>query len=336
MRKWITLLMALVGSSVSYADATAGQVNLEAGYRHDDISWRHRFPSDHPVFSSNTRFKDLDIFQLALDGRMTVCYNLYLRGNAYWGWILDGDFKHKGTAYFNPFDYGSGSGQDFNFALDSDHHNVIDDKYVYGVSGAIGYPFYFCDCTTSVAPVIGYAIDEQNIHIDDEGFALANFDEGSYYSGCYNDDFLFPVSGNNSSRRKFISKWYGPFVGLDFNFRPYCNDCWDFYAQVEYHWGNFKGKRHNLGFNFLDNGDHRSHDSRGWVFKFGADYDLCSCWTVGFSVKFQDWVAHRHHRRFDSGSEEELFVSGSEREHRRRTTDKWNSYAINLTIGRAF
>jgi hypothetical protein len=329
MRKWITLLMTLVGSTVSYANATTGQVNLEGGYRRDNISWRHRFPSDDPVFSSNTKFKDVDIFQLALNGRMTVGSNLYVRANAYWGWILDGTFKQKGTTFFNPFEGGYEEG--FDFALNRDRRNVIDDKYVYGVSAAVGYPFYFCDCTTSVAPIIGYAVDEQNIHIEDQGFRLSRFDESNYGNGSA--DFLFPVNGSDSSRRKFISKWYGPFAGLDFNFRPY-SECWNFYAQVEYHWGNFKGRRHSTGFNFFDDRDHRSNDVRGWVFAFGADYDLCNCWTVGFSLKFQDWVAHRHHRDDGSSDFGGFLFDGSS--GRRKTTDKWNSYAINLTVGRAF
>ena len=39
------------------------------------------------------RFKDLDIFQIGIHGRTTLGYNFYVRGNAYWGWILDGDYK---------------------------------------------------------------------------------------------------------------------------------------------------------------------------------------------------------------------------------------------------
>lgn len=327
----------LVGSTVSSANATTGQVNLEAGYRRDDISWRHRFPSDSPVFSSNTKFRDIDIFQLALDGRMIIGCNLYIRGNAYWGWILDGNFKHNGRTYLDPFDNGGYEQDGLNLALDSHRRNIIDDKYVYGAAAAVGYPFYFCDCTTSVAPVIGYGVDEQNININsEEGFDLSHFGDDSCYYG--NDGggqgFLIPVDGSGCCDRKFISKWYGPFVGLDFNFRPYCSDCWDFYALVEFHWGNFKGKRHLNGFNFFDRHDHRSNDVRGWVIKFGADYDLSNCWTVGFSVKIQDWVAHRHHRDDSSDANADFFIDGSG--HRKQTTDKWNSYAINLTVGRAF
>ena len=95
MRKWITLLMTLLVGCRSYANANLGQVSFEAGYRRDNIGWRQRFPSDDPVFSSSTRFQDLDIFQIGVRARTTLGYNLYLRANAYWGWILDGDYKRS-------------------------------------------------------------------------------------------------------------------------------------------------------------------------------------------------------------------------------------------------
>ena len=44
MRKWITLLMTCLVGWVSYANANTGQVNLEAGYRHDNINWKKRAP----------------------------------------------------------------------------------------------------------------------------------------------------------------------------------------------------------------------------------------------------------------------------------------------------
>src|SRR5262249_28054764 len=95
MRKWIPLLMTLLVGCGSYANANTGQVSLEAGYRRDTIDWRTRFPSDHPFIKSSRRFKDLDIFQLGVHGRAAVGCNFYVRGNAYWGWIVDGDFKQS-------------------------------------------------------------------------------------------------------------------------------------------------------------------------------------------------------------------------------------------------
>jgi opacity protein-like surface antigen len=343
MRKWITLLMTLlVGSCVSSANANTGQVTLEAGYRHDNINWRTRFPSDSPFLKTNTKFKDLNIFQLGFHGRATVGCNFYVRANAYWGWILEGDFEQSVESTFShgPKRCSSSSSQYYecspiccsssssensiDFGFSNDRHNVIDDKWVYGASAAIGYPFYFCDCTLVVAPVLGYSIDEQNIEIDDEGFDL-------HQSGY----FLLPKSGSECCEHKWISRWFGGFVGLDFDYRPY-NECWNIWGEFEYHFGNFQGKRHInsdfSGFGFQHHKFH-SHDATGWVVSAGADYDLCNCWTVGLAVKFQDWSATRHHKHDDSFSDEASFGDCRGRE---RHNFKWHSYEVKLALGKEF
>jgi hypothetical protein len=332
MRKWITLLMTLlVGASVSSANAT-GQVSFEAGYRHDNIRWKQEIPSDHPVIKEETKFKDRDIFQFGLHGRSTVGCNFYVRGSAYWGWILDGDFDRSFETAFNhnyffdfaPERFGHG-------ALDNRRDNVIDDKYVYGLNAAIGYPFYFCDCTFILAPVVGYAFDEQNINLDDRNVEVDLY-----------RDVLFGVDGNNCCERKWINKWWGPFVGIDFNYRPY-NECWNLYAEFEYHWAHFNGKRNvdsPRGDYFFETSNlntkskFHSHDATGLVVSVGADYDLCNCWTLGLSFKWQDWTARRH-KKEDCNRFVDYFFS-EHCNHRLKQTFKWQSYAVNLTIGREF
>jgi len=324
MRKWITLLMTLLVGCVSYANANTGQVCFEAGYRRDTIDWRTRFPSDDPFLKSSRRFKDLDIFQIGVHGRSTLSNNFYVRGCAYWGWILDGDFKRSSEVDFDVSDF---SDDNLRFGVTDHNRSTIDDQYVFGINGAIGYPFYFCDCTMILAPVIGYGFDEQNVRVDDSGF---NFD----FADSYNDDF----NGEGCCRRTFISRWYGPFVGVDFDWRPW-NSCFNLWAEVEFHWGNFRGKTsHHFnddGFFGFDNRNRHSNEAKAWVFAGGIDYDLCNCWTVGLSFKVQDWSANRHHRFCDR----ELDLSydfGQMCDHRFRDNNKWRSYAINLTFGRDF
>lgn len=328
MRKWITLLMTcLVAGSVSYANANVGQVDFEAGYRRDNISWKLRAPSDDPVVSTSHRFKDLDIFQIGLNGRTTIGCNFYLRANAYWGWILDGEFERHVETSFS--DYGCGC-DDFEFGFNSHAKTTIDDQYVYGVGAAIGYPFYFCDCSAIIAPVIGYAFDQQNIKVENVQFN-GDFRNESCYS-----DYYSSCSEESCCDQSFHNKWYGPFVGVDFNYQP-CNACWNVYADIEYHWGNFTGHRSGLdGFNSFDRHDRKSNEATAWVFALGGDYALCDCWTIGFSLKFQDWAANRHHRQNDSADDD--FFGYGERccNDRVKTNHKWHSYAINLTVGHDF
>jgi hypothetical protein len=322
-KKWITFLTTLLlGSGASYASANVGQVDFEAGYRCDNISWTHKAPAYDPILSTHSKFKDIDIFQIGINGRTTIGCNFYVRGNAYWGWILDGDYKQRFSTYGTNtiLDEDSTVATIDGFGFSLANKNVIDDKYVYGIGAAVGYPFFFCDCSMVLAPVLGYSFDEQSICLEDEGIDL-------YAS----NGVLFPVSGSGCCSHKFITRWYGPFVGVDFSYRPY-NDCWSFYAELEYHWGHFKGRRHARGFDLLDDSNHSSDRARGWTFAAGADYDLPECdWTIGLSVKFQDRKASRHHRH-DGFNDYSGFSGGG----RGRSNHKWHSYAINLTLGREF
>lgn len=326
MRKWITLLMTLLVGCGSYANANMGQVSFEAGYRHDSIDWRTRFPSDDPFLKTSTRFKDLDIFQIGVHGRSTVGNNFYVRGSAYWGWIIDGDFRRNAQLDFSPGNFISGP-SDLTLGFSDRLRSTVDDHYVFGVGGAIGYPFYLCDCTLILAPVIGYSFDEQNVRVDDRNFDFGGFD--SYASSS---------SNHNSCRHTFISRWYGPFVGVDFDWRPYAS-CFNVWAELEFHWGSFRGKTSNINdddsgvFAFYHRNRH-SNEARAWVFAAGIEYDLCSNWTVGLSAKFQDWSANRHHRTCINNDFSYEF--GSFCDHRYRDNNKWRSYAINLTFGRDF
>lgn len=318
MRKWITLLMTLlVGCGASYANANIGQVTFDAGYRHDTINWSHRFPSNDPLVSTNTRFKDIDIFQIGLHGRTTVGCNFYVRGDAYWGWILDGEYERSFKTFNSISDAYYSEDNNLHFGLSDRLRSTIDSKYVFGVGAAIGYPFYFCDCSIIMAPVIGYAFDEQNIRADDKGFDFGNYGSEDFGGCC---------------RHTFISRWYGPFVGVDFDYRPW-NSCLNIWAELEWHWATFSGRRSNLNdYYSFENERLHSNDARAWVFGLGADYDLCNDWTIGIALKFQDWTASRHHKLRESLPSD---VS-THHDRRIRENNKWRSYAINLTFGREF
>ena len=323
MRKWITLLMTLLAGCGSYANANMGQVTFDAGYRHDTINWSHQFPSTKPFISTNSRFKNIDIFQIGLHGRTTLGCNFYVRGNAYWGWILDGDYERSFKTNFdaNSDFYCDGA----HFGVQNKHQSTVDDKYVFGVGAAIGYPFYFCDCSIIIAPVIGYAFDEQNLEVDDRDF---NINTDSY--GFFNCS-----SSGGCCEYNFVNRWYGPFVGLDFDYRPW-NSCLNIWAELEYHWADFSGKRNNFDHTYwFDDRRRSSNRANAWVFGAGVDYDLCNCWTVGISLKFQDWRATRRHK-YRECLDEYFLESCNTRDRRIKTTEKWRSYAINLTLGREF
>lgn len=314
----------LVGSSVSYINADSGKVSFEAGYRRDNISWSQQTPACNPLFKTKTKFEDVDIFQIGLNARTMLGYNLYGRASAHWGWVLDGDFKQSISTFANS----TIAVSDFSkkVELKAENRDVIDDKYVYDLNIAIGYPFFFCDCTMALAPVVGYSVNEQIFRLDQAGFGFETVSVGEGQ-----EPQLYPITGSGCCAHKYNNRWYGPFVGLDFNYRP-VGECWSLFAEVEYHWAQFKAK-FNGDFGGSDgyfNGrNQKSNHAHGWVIGVGADYDLSSDWTIGLSVKISDFSAHRHHR--NSCNNGLLSYNGKE-----KTSQKWNSSSFNLAFGKSF
>ncbi len=314
MRKWLTFLMTLlVGASASYVNAAANnsEVNFEAGYRQDNLSWKYKIPASFPLLETSRRFKDLDIFQIGVNAKTWLACNFYARASADFGWVLDGNFRESISLRAI-----SGSSIE-EFGANYSHNDVVDDRYVYDLNIAVGYPFYFCNCSMSVAPVVGYAFNEQNLRLRRND---------TFFGG--DDSSPFIGSGDNCCEHKFVNRWYGPFIGIDFDYRP-CGECWNLYAAFEYHWAFFKG-RSNFGDGFDCENSRHSDDGHGIVFNIGAEYQFCECWLVGLDVKFQDFGASRNKHLDISDSELDVSL------HKERTNNKWRSYAVSLTFGRDF
>lgn len=335
MRKWINFLMAaLVGSSVSYLQADAGQATFEVGYRRDNVSWRQKDDSSFPGFESSTRFENVDIIQLGLRGRTNIGCNVYVRGAATWGWVLEGDFEQTyATTAGAGGSFEGSSSSSTTTVEDSDsssgvfnalrrvakQKDIVDDQYVYGIDFAFGYPFYFCDCSLAVAPTIGYAFDEQNFRVQNSGFKLDSGSTGEEVAG------LVIREGSDCSWHKFVSRWYGPYVGFDLGYKP-ATDCWSIGAEIAWRFRNqFKAKRHD---DATDGRDFHASHAHGWLFRLAADYELCNCWLVGASFAYQDLsvTKHNHH----SGSESSLSLGDGIH------TNKWRSFNLNLAIGHKF
>jgi hypothetical protein len=323
MRKWITFLMTfLVGSCASYVSANNSSLAFEAGYRHDTISWTAEAPADNPFISTTSKFKDINIFQIGVRGRSNLGCNFFVRGSAHWGWIIDGDHEESTEIFFSdlfPFD----NIDTITFEEETD--NVLDGRFTVDLDIAVGYPFYFCDCTMTLAPVIGYSFNEQNLCVEENERIIFVEDP---ITGA-----VFPVLDDDCCCNKLISRWWGPFIGLDFEYLP-ADSCWNFYASLEYHFARFKGKRHAAsGFDAFDDFDRTARHGHGWVLSIGAEYDFCNCWTAGIDLDWKDFRAHKHHHH-DETSFSDFFDESLEDLF--ETKHDWRSFAISVFVGKHF
>jgi len=280
MRHWLVLF---VGSTLSLSAMDARTwVDVTADYRSDSVDWSFEAPSPDPLIGSTLRFKDIQIFEIGFDARTVLDCNALIRASADFGWIIDGDVSETLTHFRDDVD-------DEDEIDDSDRlraSHILDGRYVADLSLALGYPLYFCDCTVSIAPVVGYAYNSQS-------FAEDRNDEIEFIPlGTEIPSVGLHFEEDEDSDNKYVSRFYGPFIGVDFNYNP--NDCLGIYAQFEYHFAHWKGKRDSsVDFDEFDDFDSGTHHAHGVVVNVGVDYLLCDCWFVGLNATYQEWHAHK-------------------------------------------
>jgi len=294
MRNWLAFFSTLcVGSTLSLSAMDARTwVDFTADYRSDNVDWRFDAPSPDPLIGSRLRFDDIQIFEIGFDARTVMDCNALIRASAGFGWVLDGDAKETLTVFVDDVD-------DEDSIDDSDRlraSHILDGRYVMDLSLAIGYPFYFCDCTVSLAPVVGYAYDSQS-------FAEDRNDEIEFDATSPGPGVVLTFEEDEDSDNKYVSRFYGPFIGVDFNYNP--DACLGIYAQFEYHFAHWKGKRDSsVNFDKFDEFDAGTHHAHGVVVNFGVDYLFCDCWFVGLNASYEDWHAHKSQEIGDALADE--------------------------------
>lgn len=328
MRSWLTLLATVfVGSTLSLSAMEARSfLEFDAAYRHDSASWKFIVPSPDPILSDKVSFKDINIFQIGLEGKTMIdcsCYNLFVRARADYGWILDGDVEQTLRTY-GPEDVDNvivGSSREVK--------NILDGKYVADLSIAIGVPCYFCDCTLSVAPVLGYSYATQHYKVDlhERPFFVAPTTPGNPPTIDVEEDCC---------TNTFVNSWYGPFLGVDLYYAP--DACLSFYGQFEYHWAHFTGRRNsNVDVSAIDHHHSSTKKAHGAFVKLGLNYMFSDCWYAGFNATYQDF---RNHKSSNVGNE--LAVDGllpelvAGRDDNVRSQVKWKSVAFGVAVGKTF
>jgi hypothetical protein len=307
--------------------------------------------------SSHLKWKDLNIWQIEAKGKYITCDNLYLRANADYGWITSGKNTDRDFVQFDGYDnsYAPVSGSEVEFARS---HSKVK-GHVYDVKLAVGYQFKLCDDSFSIAPLIGYSWHGQHLedrHLrqsfisDDETYFTDGFDTTGtrsyyYYSDYYGSDSYdvdsycydyssYSYGGNHS---KYHTRWNGPFIGFDFDYRFGCCCEWDLFGGYEFHWAQYDAKgKWELRSDLLNGFHHRAKDAYGSVFDIGVKWDFCECWTLAVKGEFQWWWA-------DHGRDRALIAEGRLGDVK---TDchismplrdvKWQSASISVDLGMVF
>lgn len=309
------------------AAETALAVALEGGYRFDALDWNiagwnsdsgnpdQQRSGEYVNVLSELSWSDVQIAQVGLsfearDGR------LYLRGQAFYGEVLDGDNRDS------DYDYDNRQGE-----FSRSDNGVFGDTLDAGISLGYRYDVAWGDAPPiHIMPVVGAAIHQQNFGMND-GYQtlyvpyaerLSHPQAGVPDTSVVGPDLL---AGLNSS---YDTEWTTGWVGLDIwrtltprlsvrlNAQFHAGD----YAAVA-NWNLRQDLAHPVSF---------AHwaDGQGLVLGVGGEYALSPALLLKFGVNYGTWDT-------DPGIDRVYFSDGSRVETPLNQVN-WESLAFNLGL----
>lgn len=308
--------------------------------------------------SSHLKWKNLSIWQIEAKGKYVTCDNLYLRANADYGWVTSGkntdaDYISLGLdddaySYYSDYYYSGSSYSNYGEEFARSKSKVS--GQVYDVKIAVGYQFKWCDDSFAISPLVGYSWHGQHLkdkHLEQEYYTLADdvdtTSARSYYSDySYSDysyssgSYYYSYGGEHSS---YHTRWNGPFVGFDFDYRFGCG-CeaeWELFGTYEFHWATFNAKGHwNLREDLPEGFNQHANTAYGNVFDIGIKWDFCECWTLALKGEFQWWWADHGHDSAKIAHESVGNVQADCRVKQPLHDVRWDSASISLDIGMVF
>jgi hypothetical protein len=370
MRKYfVTFMASLLSCSAAFAfwpEAADSSFDLGVGYRRDKFSWTtqgNATVANVPTrLTSKLQWRDLKIWQIDANVKYLTCDNIYFRAGFDYGWITHGKVTEKDFAdvlsgpccedsysrYSNGSGYYSVGSNAVEFA---DLTAKADRGHVYDATIAIGYQFKMCDDGLALSPVVGYSWDGQHLELGGDG--------SSDYSPCYSpsyspcnddsytcyDDYSYSrsvVSGGSScssgSRTKYNTRWNGPFLGVDLDYKFGCD--WSLFATYEFHWARFHAKAHwgdnRANSDLLDGFNHRAKSAQGQVASVGIKYDFCECWTLSLVGEWKYFRANHGKQRTLVESESNCSFEERCFEYVPLKHITWQSASVTANIGMLF
>lgn len=331
-RIFVPLMASLLSCSAVFAfwpEATDSSLEIGVGYRQDRLQWKtdsHRdsyCEENSPfAFSNDVKWRNLNIWQIQAKGEYVTCDNLYLRGNASYGWITSG--KLRDNSNFGP-DY-----NEFEFTQLRRNSNKARGN-VYDARIAVGYQFKMCEDSFAVSPLIGYSWHGQHIRHHN------NDDDSSYNCGSFND---YDYNDHSSrDRNRFHTRWNGPFIGFDFDYRFGCG-CeadWEVFGTYEFHWAEYHASgRWFRNSKCFDSLRQHSRNAYGSIFDIGVKWDFCECWSVALQGEFQWFWADKAHDSVKFGERKFADVEHVCYLKSRLRDIRWESAGVTLLLGMEF
>lgn len=329
-------LLFTVSANQAAAFNPDSEIDMIGGWRRDHI---RSFITDNTDPATDlVKGSALNIWQIGVQGEFkpNLCEegswvnSFFIAGAAEWGWVNEGDYNHQVVQS--------------NIGAESDSsENVFDNLsgnisrgHTWDYEIGLGYLFEpFGDCFL-IGPTAGYAYNKlqfkaENVVGTETSANRPVMDNQSLITSI--DPLTYFDEGVN-----FISKWTGPWAGVEARF-DFCDIKID--TGYEYHFAHWAGRFTSPfpdvtdGYHFSDTRDGK--DGHGQVFYLDACYNYCQCLDVGLGIKYQYYTAsgpeHPQHGSF-------LDVGATDIEHaafyKEKVKTSWHSFAITMDVGYLF
>jgi hypothetical protein len=244
------------------------ELGINAGVRLDRLDWTiaGNLAGSNPNILSELTWKDLEIFQVGVDGRLITGKNrragFYLRGHLDYGWILDGHGQDSDYA-------GDHRTDEFSRSVFSSR-----DDDVFDASIGAGVQWRFQQRRVLLALLGGLSYHEQNLRMTD---------------GVQIISALGPFPQLNST---YAAQWWGPWVGVDLEFRPHPR--FSVLGTLEYHLASYRADADwNLRSDFAHpvSFRHEADEADGMVITVAGRYLVARHWILDLTLGYQRWQA---------------------------------------------
>lgn len=199
-------------------------LELDAGYRQDDLVWSIAGSSDGPNVLSELAFERIEIVEIGAGLELRSPTGLEAHLGLRVGEIVDGGVRDS--------DY---SGDDRSLEW-SRSENAVEDDDVWDASAGIGWAFDWVDPESGRAarlvPMVGYAVSEQALRMSEGNQTVS---EPALAPPGFSPQPLGPFPGLDST---YETEWMGPWVGLHGLFQASAS--WSAGLAVEYHWFDYE------------------------------------------------------------------------------------------------
>ncbi|MBN1849761.1 MAG: autotransporter domain-containing protein [Deltaproteobacteria bacterium] len=268
------------------------------GYRRDNLVWNIAgdLNGENPNILSELEYNNLVIYQAGINAQIFV-NQIYLKGSVFYGDIIRGECIDS--------DYHEDNRNDMFSESKSEAH----DDNTFDLSMGMGYVFSFFKKRLHIAPLVGLAYHEQNLRITN----------GTQTYG------IADLSGLNST---YQTEWQSMFAGIDIIIGV--THTTTFTLSGEYHDADYSAE---ADWNLRQDFQHpvsfmHDADGQGTTLKAGFEKALNKRWTIGLNYVRHDWST-------EPGTDR-VFFSNETTSETRLNEVKWESEAVNLSMGYRF